>query len=185
MAKKLKGKEWYNILAPPIFKEKVIGETPTSDIKSLVGRTVDVNLINLITDMSKYYMKFFLKVKEVKEKNAYTEFVGMECMRDYISRSIRYGIRRVDTVQDMVTKDGKKIRVKSIIITSKKIKKNVEINLKKFIEDYLKKDIESKKLDEIIERIINDNMKNHVFEEGNKIYPIRTFEIRKIQVLSQ
>jgi small subunit ribosomal protein S3Ae len=130
-------------------------------------------------------MKFFLKVKEVKEKNAYTEFVGMECMRDYISRSIRYGVRRVDTVQDLKTKDGKKIRVKSIIITSKKIKKNVEINLKKFIENYLKKEIEGEKLDDIIEKIINDNIKNYVFEEGNKIYPIRTFEIRKIEVSGQ
>lgn len=181
MPKRLKGKEWYTLIAPKMFKEKVIGETPVGDPKTLMGRKIDVHLINLIDDLSKYYLKFYFKVNEVKGDKAYTEFAGLECMRDFISRLIRYGITRIDTVQDLTTKDKKKIRVKTIIITRKKIKKNVEIDLKNFVEEQIKRNVESNTLDEFIEKLIDDTIKNSVLKEGRKIYPIRAFEIRKIE----
>jgi len=183
MSKKLKGKEWFVLIAPKMFKEKVIGETPVGDPKTLIGRKVDINLINLIDDLSKYYIKFFLKVKDIKENKAYTEFAGLECLSDYISRFIRYGISRIDVVQDLKTKDEIKIRVKTIIITSKKMKKSVENSLKEFIQDITKKEVESSKLDEFIEKIMNDMFKTSVINEGSKIYPIRAFEVRKIERL--
>jgi small subunit ribosomal protein S3Ae len=185
MSKKLKGKEWYTLIAPKLFKEKVIGETPASDTKTLVGRVIEVHLINLIDDLSKYYIKLYLKIIDLKEKNAYTEFAGLECLRDYVSRLIRYGIKRIDTVQDMITEDKKKIRVKTIIITRKKIKKNVVTDLKKFVEDKFKKEVESSKLDEFIEKIINDTIKRSIMDEGGKIYPVRAFEVRKVEMLSK
>jgi small subunit ribosomal protein S3Ae len=185
MPKKMKGKEWYSMIAPKMFNEKVIGETPVSDVKALIGRTIQVNLMNLIDDLSKYYIKMYFKISDIKEKNAYTEFAGLECMRDYISRLIRYGIKRMDTIQDLITEDKKKIRVKTIIITSKKIKKNVAMSLKKLVEDMVKKEVTSVNLDELVEKIINDNIKRSIFDEGSRIYPIRAFEIRKVETFSK
>jgi len=185
MPKKLKGKEWYVMIAPKMFKEKVIGETPVGDPKTLIGRRIDVHLIKLINDLSKYYIKFYFKVNDVKQNKAYTEFAGLECLTDYISRLIRYGIKRVDIIQDLTTKDGAKIRVKTIVITRKKMKKSVETSLKEFVEDKIKKEVESSNLDGFIEKIINDTLKNSMVKEGSKIYPIRTFEIRKIERLSK
>jgi small subunit ribosomal protein S3Ae len=184
MAKRLKGKQWYTLIAPKLFREKTIGETPVGDPKTLMGRKVDVHLINLIDDLSKYYLKFYFKVNEVKDNKAYTEFVGLECLKDYISKMIRYGIKRIDTVQDFTTSDKVKLRVKTITVTSKKIKKNVEIALKNFIEEKMKKYVESNKLDEFLEKTINDIFKNSMIEKGSKIYPIRAFEIRKVERLS-
>jgi len=184
MAKKLRGKEWYVLLAPKLFKEKEIGETPVGDAKTLIGRRIDVYLINLIDDLSKYYIKFYFKVKEIKDDKAYTEFAGFECLRDYISRMIRYGIKRIDIVQNLTTSDKAKLRIKTIIITSKKMKKNVEVDLKKFVEEKMKKNIETNTLNEFIEKTINDNFKNSILDEGSKIYPIRIFEIRKVERLS-
>lgn len=184
MVKKLKGKEWYVLLAPKIFKEKEIGETPVGDAKALIGRKVDVYLINLIDDLSKYYIKFYFKVNEIKENRAYTEFAGFECLKDYISRMIRYGIKRIDIVQDLTTSDKTKLRVKTIIITRKKMKRNVELELKKFIEEKIKKNIEANTLDNFIEKSMSDVLKNSIINEGSKIYPIRTFEIRKVEKLS-
>jgi ribosomal protein S3AE len=183
MAKKLKGKEWYVLIAPRFFNNKKIGETPVGDPKTLMGRKIDIHLINLIDDLSKYYIKFYFKVNEIKDNKAYTEFAGLECLRDYISRMIRYGIKRIDTVQDLITSDEIKLRVKTVTITSKKMKKNVEIELKKFVEEKMKKNVESNKLDDFIEKTIYDNFKRSLIKEGSKIYPIRTFEIRRVERL--
>ena len=184
MAKKLRGKEWYVLVAPNLFKEKEIGETPVGDPKTLIGRKVDVHLINLIDDLSKYYIKFYFKVKEIKGEKAYTEFAGFECLRDYISRMIRYGIKKIDTIQDLTTSDKIKLRVKTVTITSKKMKKSVEIELKRFVEEKMKKNVETNKLDEFIEKTVNDNFKYSLINEGSKIYPIRMFEIRKVERLT-
>ncbi len=97
---------------------------------------------------------------------------------------IRYGIKKIDTVQDLTTSDKVKLRVKTVTITSKKMKKNVEIELKKFVEEKMKKNVETNKLDEFIEKTIKDTFKNSIINEGSKLYPIRTFEIRKVERLS-
>ena len=184
MAKKLRGKEWYVLVAPKLFKEKEIGETPVGDAKTLIGRKIETYLINLIDDLSKYYLKFHFKVKEIEDNKAKTEFAGLECLRDYISRMIRYGIVRIDTIQDLTTSDKVKLRVKTITITSKKIRKNVEISLKRFVEEKIKKNVESTKLNDLIRKIITDDLKRNILNEGSKIYPVRTFEVRKVERLS-
>lgn len=183
MPKKLRGKKWYVLIAPKMFKEKVIGETPVGDPKSLMGRIVDVHLIKLIDDLSKYYIKFYFKVTNIEENKAFTEFQGLECLRDYISRMIRYGIKKIDAIQDLKTKDGKKIRVKTLTITNKKMKKNVKIALKKFVQKKMKEEVESSELDKFLESVIYDNIKKSVIDEGSKLYPIRSFEIKKIERL--
>ena len=86
MAKKLKGKEWYTLIAPKFFEHKTLGQTPVGDPESINNRVVTVSLVNLINDPSKYYFKFKFKVLEVKEQKAFTQFWGLECLRDYISR---------------------------------------------------------------------------------------------------
>ena len=183
MAKKLKGKEWYTIVAPKIFGEKVIGQTPVGDPQSLKKRVITVSLINLVSDPSKYYLKFSFKVKEIKEKKALTEFHGFEVLRDYISRMIRHGILRIDNIHDITTKDGVKIRVKTITLTSRKAKKIIEINLRKFIHEKLEKEISDMNLHEFIKRILDDSLKKELINEGSKIYPIYNFEMRKVERL--
>ena len=131
MAKKLRGKEWYTLVAPKLFGEKVIGETPVGDPETIKNRVVSVSLVNLISDTSKFYFKFNFKVNDVKENKAFTEFWGFECLRDYISRMIRHGILRIDNIIDVTTKDGKKLRVKTITLTTKKAKKEIEVLLKR------------------------------------------------------
>ncbi len=57
-----KGKEWFTIVAPKLFSDKIVGETPSFDPNSLVGRTVETSLFELVDGAPKYYMKVKLKV---------------------------------------------------------------------------------------------------------------------------
>lgn len=181
MAKKLRGKEWYTLVAPKMFDEKPLGETVAGDPKILKDRVVEASLANLVNDLNKYYFKFYFRINEIKEKKAHTEFAGLECMRDYISRMIRHGINRIDTIQDLTTKDKKKIRFKTITVTNRRIRRGIEKDLRKFIEDKMRKEVESATLNELLEKIIDDSLKNDVLKEGTKIYPLRMFEVRKIE----
>jgi len=183
MAKKLKGKGWYNLISPKNFGSKDIGKTPAGDPSTLMGRKVEVSVINLLNDPSKYYFKFKLRIAKIEDTKALTEFDGLICLRDYISRMVRHGVTRLDTVQDLETEDKKKIRVKTLTLISKKSRKEIEILMRKFVKDTVKKNVESMKLDDFLAKILDDSLRREVKKDGGKIYPIRAFEIRKIERL--
>ena len=45
---KWKTKKWFEIIAPPLFNEKKIGETLAADYRMLIGRKIEVSLSDLI-----------------------------------------------------------------------------------------------------------------------------------------
>ena len=181
--KKAKGKEWFTIIAPKIFNSMELGKTMSGNPESLIGRKIDVSLIDLTNDFNKYYMKFIFKIKSIQEDKAITEFCGSDCMRDYISRMILRRIKRVDTVQDLNTKDGITIRVKGLAIIRGSIKSSIRKTIRNKIKELVKAEVEDSTLDEFIEKIISDDTKNKILKETRKIYPVRNFEIRKTELM--
>jgi small subunit ribosomal protein S3Ae len=185
MAKKDKGEKWYTILAPKLFKEAEIGKTISDDPGKVIGRKVSVSLMTLLNDFRKYYIKFSFRVVSIDGDNAITEFAGSECMRDYISRLVRRRSRRVDTVQDLVTKDEVKIRVKGLAIIPRQVKTSVKETVRDNIREIIKNEVERSNLEEFIKRIISDDIKHRILRESSRIYPVRYFEIRKTEILGK
>lgn len=183
MAVKLKGKQWFSLIAPKFFGEKEIGQTISSISENLVGKKITLSVVELTNDLNKYYLKFRFRINSVNGNKAYTSFDGSECLQDYISRMVLRRIRRIDSVQNLVTKDKIKIRVKGLTIVSRKVKSSLEGKIREFVSNLVKESVENSTLDEFISRIISNQIKNRVIKEGRKIYPIRNFEIRKTEVL--
>lgn len=182
MAKKIKGKDWFTIIAPKIFNEKVLGETPADDTKKLIARTIEVPYITLTNDMGKFYIKVKFRITKIEGSKAYTEISGVECLRDYIARMIRHGINRIDTVQKLKTQDGRNVVVKCLTITNKRVTKGVEKKISSFVKEVIEKIITESKLDDFLTKIFNDSLKNKILRDGSKIYPLRNFDIRKLEI---
>lgn len=185
MAKKTKGKKWYTIVAPDMFGKVEIGRTLTDDPDKIIGRKISVSLMNLLNDFRKYYIKFSFVVVSIDGMNALTEFDGSETMRDYVSRLVRRRSRRVDTIQDLVTKDGVNIRVKSLAIIPRQVKTSVKDTVRNSIREIVKNEVERSTLESLLKRIISDDIKHRILRESSRIYPVRSFEIRKTEILRQ
>jgi len=181
--KKAKVKETYTIISPKVFGEKEIGVTFASEPKQLIGREVILSALELTENMNKYYLKILFKINRVEGNKAFTEFHGTECLQDYISRMVVRKVRRIDTIQDLFTKDNVKLRVKSICVFSRKAKSSIEAKISKKIKEVIKQEVESKNLDDFVKSLISDEIKTKVLKEARKIYPIKNFEIRKVEVL--
>jgi len=180
--KKMKGKKWFTILAPAMFNNVEIGKTVAGSGESPVGRKINVSLMELTGNFKKYYLKMIFKISEVKDEQALTEFAGSECLNDYITRIVYRRSRRVDTVQDLETKDGKKIRVKTITILPRRVKSSIQTAARNKIRGMIKAEVESSSMEEFVEKMLNNDIKDRVFREASVIYPIRNFEIRKTEV---
>lgn len=185
VTKKAKTKEWYSIISPQIFGENEVGKTMAADSEQLMGRKIILNVIELVENTDKFFMKVSLKVKKIDGKNLYTEFDGTEYMRDYISRMILRRIRRVDVIEDLKTKDGIKLRVKGLVIISRRVKSTIQKSIRSDVKKLIKKEVESSTLEDFINGIISDDIKQRTLSQIRKIYPVRNFEIRKTELLSQ
>ncbi len=181
--KKAKAKEWFTIIAPPMFEEREIGKTMTSDPNTLIGRRITTSMMELSTDVSKYYIKFFFRISKINGNKAIADFDGSECLRDYISRMVLRRVRRIDTVQDLKTKDGIGIRVKGLAVISKKMKTSISKVMRSEIKEMIKDEVEKSTLEELVQNIISDEIKNKIFQSARKIYPVRNFEIRKTEII--
>lgn len=178
-----KQKEWFKIIAPKYFGEKEIGKTLTAESKSLIGKRLTLSAIELTDNFNKYYLKLTFKVSQVNGQMAFTDFDSSECLRDYISRMVLRRVRRIDTVQDLITKDGKKVRVKGLVIIGRRIKSTIQTKVSNKVKDILKSNVENDTLEGFVNKMISDEIKNEILEEVRSTYPLRNFEIRKLQVI--
>jgi small subunit ribosomal protein S3Ae len=185
VTKKIKGKEWFSIIAPKYFGEKELGKAIAPSAETFLGKKLIVSAIDLTNDFSKYYMKLSFRVVSVDGNRVLTEFDGSECMRDYISRMVLRRVRRVDAIQDLTTKDGKKIRVKGLVVIFRRVKSSIQKTVRRKLEEITKDIVTNSTLEEFVNRMLSDEIKNEVLRELRKIYPVRNFEIRKTEVFKK
>ena len=181
---KWKSKEWYNVHAPRMFNETVIGETPASDPELLMGRTIDVTVQELTGDMSKMHIKLKFQVSGVDGHEAKTSFMGHDFTSDYVRRLTRRKKTKTDHVVDVTTSDSYVLRVKTMSISDKRIQSSQEVAMRQIIEATLKEMGPQTTLSEMIKKVISGDLAKDLAKACHVIIPIKRIEIRKTEVLS-
>lgn len=179
---KWKGKEWYQILSPKYIGDIVIGETLTSDVNTIKGRTIDTSLMDLTGDPSKYFIKFYFKVTEISNGKALTKFVGHEVTRDFIARAVQPRTSRIDS-NDVVTFSDGKLRIKSITIANRHVSNAVDKTLRAAVSAAVVTSAKDKKIEEWVSAMAAGDIQHNIRAELNKIYPVRLFEFRMTELI--
>jgi small subunit ribosomal protein S3Ae len=182
MVSKLKGKEWYQIVAPSFFGDFIIGETMALSSNQLKGRTVETSLTDITGDPNKYYLKFYFKIEDVKESKAVTKFVGHDCTRDFLSRIVRTRSTRIDTNNVIKLLDNS-VRVKTIAVSNRRVSNSIAMSIRKNISEILTDELSKLKTEEFIRELIAGNLQSKIRKIISKVYPLRYFEFRKTEVL--
>jgi small subunit ribosomal protein S3Ae len=183
MPKSKKVKVWLKLITPEFLGKKEVGEIPANEPEAAKGRRAILSAIDVLGDFNKYYIKFIFKIGEVDNQNAYLYFDGIECTRDYIARMIRRRVDRIDLVIDKITKDGVKLRIKTITVT-RRVSSEIKTKIRRKIEEILNKEISNLTMNEFVLKALSEDFKNFVISSLRKIYPIRHFEFRKIEVMT-
>ncbi|MFQ5800454.1 MAG: 30S ribosomal protein S3ae [Candidatus Hydrothermarchaeales archaeon] len=179
-----KTKKWYDILAPPMFGEQKIGETFSSDPKSIVGRTIQAPLSTLIGDFSKQHVTLKFQVIEIKDKIAKTRFVEHSITREYMRSLIRRKTTRIEGVSDVTTKDGVKVRVKAIALALGRAQELQEKLIRKLMHEVAARHAKNMEFDRFIHDVVVGRIPSAMYREAGKIYPLKRMEVRKTEVLT-
>ena len=182
MVSKLKGKEWYQIVAPSFFGDFVIGETMALDPKQLKGRVIETSLTDITGDPNKYYLKFYFKIEDVNGKKAITRFFGHDCTKDFLARIVRRRSNRID-INNVVNLKDNKMRIKSIAISNRLISQQIDTKIRKLISEFIVENVSKMKTEEFIREIIDGKLQMRIRKATSKVYPLRQFEFRKTEVL--
>jgi small subunit ribosomal protein S3Ae len=176
-------KDWYSVILPKSFGEEEIAEVMAADEKTLIGRKVEVGMNEIGKDMSKFYIKAAFRIVGVEKGKVLTEYDNHRCMREYISHIVRSRVTRVDNNIVVTTKDGRKLRVKGLLLFSRNVNrpmkgKAIAIMNETFLEMAAKYDF-----DNFVKAMISGEVTNETRKRCIKIYPVSKCEIRKSEVI--
>ncbi|MCL2032838.1 MAG: 30S ribosomal protein S3ae [Methanomassiliicoccaceae archaeon] len=180
---KWKAKEWYNVHAPKMFNEMVIGETPAADPELLIGRTAEVTVQDLTGDFSKMHIKLKFKITGADGHEAKTAFIGHDLTSDYVRRLTRRKKTKTDHVVDVVTFDHYHVRIKTMSIAERRIQSSQEEGMRQIIGITLVQMAEKMTLSDIVKAVISGDLAKDISKACRIVIPIKRLEIRKTEVL--
>jgi small subunit ribosomal protein S3Ae len=183
-AKKWKGKDWFVIFSPKIFGEKVIGDTPATNPKTLMGRNMEVSVSELQGKAGRDFYRILLAVERIDGKSVYTRFNGYNALKEHVTRVIRKRTQKIDSIMYIDTKDKWRLQISSMAILNRNTEISVRKKVRAHIEEKLRKIGEESGIDDLVKDIVSTDLQKSIKKSGTKIYPIRFFEITKIEVKS-
>ncbi len=178
-----KAKELYKIYAPKMFNEMQIGETPSGDPSSLIGRMTEVTVHDLTGDFSKMHIKLKFRVHDITGFDAHTVFVGQDLTSDYVRRLTRRRRTKTDHVIDARTKDSYLVRIKPMSVTEKRIQASQETAIRSLMTDTVQKIAAEMSISDLVRTIISGELAKDLARASKVIVPIKRIEIRKTEVL--
>ena len=186
MAKaKIGKKEWYQILAPKIFQNVVLGETHVYEPAQMVGKCLTKNLMSLTNDSKRQNININFKVVNVQNGKGLTDIVGYYMVQSSIKRLVRKNIEKISMSFSCKTADNKDLQVKPLLITRSSTTGSVATKIRKNAQDFLVKHIREISYDNLINDLVSHKLQTFLKKDLSKIYPLRICEIRSMEIVSQ
>lgn len=178
-----KRKRWFNIMAPELFNNAVLGETLVAEAKETLGKTATVSLMVLTGDLKKQNVNVTFKVVSTHDNNAQTELVRYELAPTSIKRFVRRKRDRVDASFVCRTKDEKAVRVKPFIVTAYSSSRSITAQLQKRAVDFLVRDIIKKDYKQLVREVVEGRLQNHLWDALAKVYPLKLVSLRVLEIV--
>ena len=182
---KWKRKKWFTIIAPDFFNRYVLGETIAEDEANLKNRTIKANAGELSKQAKLRHIHLEFSIQKVQGQKAFTQFKGHEIQDAYLRRLVRRRSSKIQVVEDLSLKTGEKFRVKAVTITSRKASSIQKTQIRKIMQEELKKAAAKKTFDQFVQELIFGTISSSIFKSAKKIVPIKRVEINKSIVLQQ
>jgi small subunit ribosomal protein S3Ae len=180
---KWRGKSWYTVLAPPYFGKVDLGTLPADEPNKLLGRVINSTLYDVTNDFTHQYLKISFEITEVDGKTAHTMFKGHEYSRDYLRSLVRRRTTRVESLFNIATKDGYKMRVAVCAFTLSRIKTSQEHAIRDLTEKIMKEKASSLTFDQFAQEIVLGKIASDIYNEAKKMAPLRHVGVRKSKLV--
>jgi len=180
---KWKKKQWYTIIAPAEFDRKFLGETVAEKPKNIVGRIVKVDLGQLTGQRQKRHISVLFKVEKVEGNNASCIVLGHSISFGFLNRLVRRRSSKIETVQTVKTTDNKRVKIKSVALSVRKLSRKQETAIRKTMIEAIEKIAIKKNFALLSQEVIFGVVASKIFKQLTKIAPLKRVEITKSRLM--
>ena len=182
---KWRSKDWFSIVAPKYFGSTELGSIPADEPSKLVGRVVDATLYDLTNDFAHQYLKMFFQVSDIEGKIGRTVFKGHEYSRDYLRSLVRRKTTRIDTIQNITTNDGYRLRLAVCAFTLTRIRTTQEQAIRAVMKRIVEEKGKVLSFDQFVQEVVLGKIASDIYNEAKKVAPMRHVGIRKSKLVAQ
>lgn len=182
---KWKSKQWYSLLAPPMFSKTPIAETLSDDPNKVIGRVASTTLQDLTGDFKLMHVKMDFQVHTVTGNQAETRFIGHSLTSDYVRRLVRRNHSKIGGVFDVTTKDGAILRVKPFAVTDRRAQAGQQTMVRSLMAQTLAGDASERTMAAFTRDLLDGKIAAKIYRACKPIYPLRKVEINKSEVRQQ
>ena len=177
-------KRWFTIRAPRYpWNFQKIGETLGETDEQIIGRIYEMTQQEFNGDFTKMHVILRFRVNEIVGQDALTMFIGHAHQSDHTRRQIRRYRGKIDTVVDIITADGYLIRIKTLMITERRIQSSVKSAVRVKAQDMIIAFGAKNTYAKLQQAILDGSLEVDLLKVIKPIYPMRTCVIRKSQLL--
>jgi small subunit ribosomal protein S3Ae len=173
------------VIAPSFFGNVELGSIPAQEPEQLIGRVVEATLFDITGDFSHHYLKMFFQINELDGKTAKTLFKGHEYSRDYLRSLVRRRTTKVDSLINLTTKDGFKLRIAVSALTLSRIKTSQEKIIRKIMETTIHEKANALSLDQFVQEMVLGKISSDIYNQAKEVAPLRHVGIRKSKLIAQ
>jgi len=192
-------KEWYDIKAPAVFVNRLVGKTPVNRsagtklaADSLVGRIFEVSLADLQGDEDQSFRKIKLRAMDVQGKTVLTNFWGMNFTTDKLRSLVRKWQTLLEAHVDVKTTDGYYLRIFALGFTKRRPNQQKKTcyaqssqirQIRAKMVEIINREASTCELKDLVVKFIPELIGKLIEKECNGVFPLANVFIRKVKML--
>ena len=195
-------KEWWRVKAPGMFLKRFFTYSPVNQTvgkklasESMKGRVFEANLGDLNTGYeTNKKIKLIVEDANGQNKEALTNFYGLECTRDYLCSLIKKWHTLIDTFVDCKTNDGFLMRFFIVAFTSKNPEQKKAIcyanrsqvrQMRAIMTKIITKVCKASSLKELVGKVLGNELIDEITKKCKHIFPLESVTIRKVKSIKR
>lgn len=182
---KWKKKKWYTIKAPKVMDGRDIGHTPAEKPETLMNRTILINSRDLGSAVKRQTVVLTLQVTDVQGLNAMTELTGFEVPAPLVKKLVRRRKSKVEVIQNVTLVDGKKGRLKTLVLYNFEMPRSVETKTRQIVTQETAGIVQNKHLDELLVELLFGNAPNVIGDALKNLGPVKKVEFISFKSLKK
>lgn len=181
---KWKTKKWFTVLAPAVFQNSSMGQTPGEEAENVMGRTIYVSGREITGNIKKSQLMVEFKVNSVQGLNAYTELAGIAVQPSAVRRLVRRRSSKVESSDNATCKDGTRIRIKSVALAANHISAPQRAEVRRILKNEMLKVAAGFEYEGLLNHFITGDPTTEMVAPIRKIAPMKRVDVLKIVRLS-
>ena len=182
---KAKKKSWFKIIGPKVFGHKEVGESYLSKADSALGRTLQINLRELTGNVRDQNVHIGLQINKLNGNQLNTTVISYQLSPSYIKRLVRKNTSRLDDYFKLTTKGGKKVVLKSLVVTLSKTQRSTRTQLRKELGKIFQEEVSQNSFDGLVDDLVHYKVQSAIKKRLRRIFPLKEAAVRELKLIEK